>query len=171
MQPRLQALQSTRARSSSGFALSCGLEGRGLQSEPEDLNEKAGCGGSAGLCPELLCGFCLLVWSGARPWGLFCLLAGAWDWSHTGPLAGRSRQLLGGCAGDKNSEGPSAAGYSAEEVSAVRGGGGGQGKGRERGEEDWTASPASREQVAEFFLGRPSPARCGLCSVPGCPGR
>lgn len=52
----------------------------------------------------------------------------------------------------------------------MRGGGGGQGKGRERGEEDWTASPASREQVAEFFLGSPSPARCGLCRVPGCPG-
>lgn len=48
-QPRRQELQSTLARSSSGFALSCGLEGRGLQCEPEDLNEKAGCGGSAGL--------------------------------------------------------------------------------------------------------------------------
>lgn len=75
-QPRRQELQSTLARSSSGFALSCGLEGRGLQCEPGDLNEKAGCGGSAGLCAELLCGFCLLVWSGAPPWGLFCLLAG-----------------------------------------------------------------------------------------------
>lgn len=44
---------------------------------------------------------------------------------------------------------------------------GGEGEGHEQEEEDRTASSASREQVAEFFLGSSSPARCGLCCMPG----
>lgn len=62
-------------------------------------------------------GSCSLVWGVAHLGGLFCLLAGAWDWSHTGPLADWSLQHLGGCAG--NSVGPSSAGPSElKEVSA-----------------------------------------------------
>lgn len=57
-------------------------------------------------------GSCSLVRSGAHLGGLFCLLAGTWDWSHTGPLADWSLQHLGGCAGDRNSVGPSSAGHS-----------------------------------------------------------
>lgn len=82
----------------------------------------------------------------------------------------RSLQHLGGCAGDKNSEDPSSAGYSELSRSVLsRGGGGGPGEGRVQEEE--TAAPAWREQVAEFFLCSPSSVHRGLCCVPGCPGR
>lgn len=84
----------------------------------------------------------------------------------------RSLQHLGGCAGDKNSEDPSSAGYPELSRSVLsRGGGGGQGEGRVQEEEDRTAAPAWREQVAEFFLCSSSPVHRGLCCVPGCPGR
>lgn len=74
----------------------------------------------------------------------------------------RALQHLRGCAGDKNSEDPSSAGYSELSRSVLsRGGGGGQGEGREQKEEDRTAASAWREQVAKFFLGSPSPEHQG----------
>lgn len=111
-------------------------------------------------------GSCSLVWGVAHLGGLFCLLAGAWDWSHTGPLADWSLQHLGGCAGDKNSVGPSSAGHSELRRSVLSRSGV---RGRERGasRKRRTGLPLQRRasRWPSSFWAVPSPhaADCAVC--------
>lgn len=79
-----------------------GLEGRGLQCERKDLNEKAGCGGGAPLFPARPGGFCWL-WGEVRFWGAFLALDRVFDLEVTG-AHNSSPPHFGGCSCAKDSQ-------------------------------------------------------------------